>query len=53
MLTVIDATIIQKVIAKLVTPTQQILLTGDYDGDSDITVLDAVKIQRDIAYGIN
>ncbi len=50
-LTVLDATIIQKVIAKLVTPTQQILKTGDYDGDSDITVLDAVKIQRDIAFG--
>lgn len=48
-LTVIDATMIQKMLAKIVAPNDLLKQRGDYDGDSVITIMDAVKIQRNIA----
>lgn len=49
MLTVFDATEIQKIVAKLVTPTDNQLLIGDINEDGDCNVLDATKIRRILA----
>ena len=48
-LSVIDASQIQKVLAKIYTPTEYICTVGDYDGDSVLSVIDAVMIQKDLA----
>lgn len=48
-LSVIDATHIQKVLAKYYTPTEYVYTVGDYDGDSVLSVLDAVSIQKTLA----
>ena len=48
-LSVIDATHIQKVLARYYTPTEYIYTVGDYDGDSVLSVIDAVMIQKHLA----
>ena len=48
-LSVIDATQIQRVLANYDTPTEYFCTVGDYDGDSVLSVIDAVKIQKHLA----
>lgn len=43
--TILDATAIQRVLVKLVTPTDDMLTAGDVDSDGLFTILDANRIQ--------
>ena len=45
-LTITDATIIQMILSKIITPTEYMLKVGDYDGNSKININDATNIQR-------
>ena len=49
-LTIIDATRIQLILADLCVPTKYMLIVGDYDGDSELSVLDVTAICYDLAY---
>lgn len=43
--TILDATHIQRILARLITATDNMLAAGDYDGDGLFTILDANRIQ--------
>lgn len=49
MLTIMDATRIQMVVAELLVPTDYMLIVGDYDGDSILSVMDATMIRNFLA----
>lgn len=49
MLTILDATRIQRLLAKIVEADEYMLSVGDFDGDGNISVLDATRIRREIA----
>ena len=49
--TVIDATRIQRIIAGLYTPTKYMLYIGDYDNNGAFDIMDAAKLRYDLAYG--
>ena len=44
--TILDATNVQRILTKLITPTDAMLAAGDYDHDGLLTILDANRIQR-------
>lgn len=48
-ITIIDATLMQKILAKKYTPTQYQLALCDFDGDSHFSVMDATMVQRFLA----
>lgn len=50
-ITIFDATRIQRILAELVVPTDYMLMVGDYDGDSCLTIFDAAQICRDLVRG--
>ena len=50
MITIMDATRIQMIIAELYVPTKYMLIVGDYDGDSVFSVMDAGRVRIDLAY---
>ena len=45
---IMDATRIQRIIAQLFVPSKYMLIVGDYDGDSCFSIMDATRIQRDL-----
>lgn len=47
--TVIDATLVQQVVAQILTESDLHFANADVNGDSDLSVLDATKIQRFVA----
>ena len=49
-ITIMDATRIQLIIARLYTPTKHMLMVGDYDGDSVFSIMDAGRIRHDLAF---
>lgn len=46
---VLDATAIQRIVAKLIIPTEEMLIKAKVTGGDDVTILDATEIQRYIA----
>lgn len=51
MITVLDATRIQRAVADLFPIGELDILTSDADGDGEISILDATHIQRTLAFG--
>ena len=49
-ITILDATRIQLVVAELYVPTKYMLIVGDYDGDSVFSVMDASHLRYDLAF---
>ncbi len=49
-LTITDATMIQRILAKLIIPTEYMLKVADYDGNSEIDINDVTKIQRHLVH---
>ena len=47
--TILDATRIQRILARMVEPTDYMIAAGDYDGDNELSVLDATRIRYTIA----
>ena len=45
---IMDATRIQRIIAEMFVPTKYMLIVGDYDGDSCFSIMDATRIRYDL-----
>ena len=49
-LTIMDATRIQLIVAELIVPTEYMLTVGDFDGDSTFSIMDASCIRYQLAF---
>lgn len=50
LLTIMDATRLQMILAELIVPTDFMLIVGDYDGDSELSIMDASRIRYYLAF---